>query len=71
MCSTVQYSTLFSTAQYTVQCVQVTVWSPGTHQTLDRLKLAIKCKQKSFVAHPNVQQMLGSIWYEGVPGFRR
>ena len=51
--------------------VQVTVWSPGTHQTLDRLKLAIKCKQKSFVAHPNVQQMLGSIWYEGVPGFRR
>ena len=47
------------------------VWSPGHHQTLERLKLAIKCKQKSFVAHPNVQQMLGSIWYEGVPGFRR
>ena len=76
--STVQYSTVqYSTVQYitvqysTVQCVQVTVWSPGTHQTLDRLKLAIKCKQKSFVAHPNVQQMLGSIWYEGVPGFRR
>ena len=49
---------------------EMTVWSPGHHQTLDRLKLAIKCKQKSFVAHPNVQQMLGSIWYEGVPGFR-
>ena len=48
-----------------------TVWSPGHHQTLERLKLAIKCKQKSFVAHPNVQQMLGSIWYEGVPSFRR
>ena len=40
----------------------------GHHQTLDRLKLAIKCKQKSFVAHPNVQQLLASIWYEGVPG---
>ena len=48
-----------------------TVWAPGHHQTLERLKLAIKCKQKSFVAHPNVQQMLGSIWYEGVPSFRR
>ena len=48
-----------------------TVWSPGLHQTLERLKLAIKCKQKSFVAHPKVQQMLSSIWYEGVPSFRR
>ncbi|CAH2227624.1 jg17131 [Pararge aegeria aegeria] len=24
-----------------------------------------------FVAHPNVQQLLGSIWYEGLPGFKR
>ena len=48
-----------------------TQWVPGHHQTLERLKLAIKCKQKSFVAHPNVQQLLASIWYEGVPGFRR
>lgn len=48
-----------------------TQWKPGHHQTLDRLKMAIKCKQKSFVAHPNVQQLLSSIWYEGVPGFRR
>ena len=54
--SALQHSTLHSTV-FTVQCVQVTVWSPGTHQTLDRLKLAIKCKQKSFVAHPNVQQV--------------
>jgi len=23
------------------------------------------------VAHPNVQQLLASIWYEGLPGFRR
>jgi transient receptor potential cation channel subfamily C len=27
------------------------------------------CRQ--FVAHPNVQQLLASIWYEGLPGFRR
>jgi len=39
--------------------------------TLSRLKLAIRCKQKKFCAHPNVQQLLASIWYEGLPGFRR
>ncbi|XP_045534046.1 transient receptor potential-gamma protein [Papilio machaon] len=38
---------------------------------LSRLKLAIKLRQKKFVAHPNVQQLLASIWYESVPGFRR
>lgn len=41
------------------------VWEPGDHQTLDRLKLAIDYKQKQFVAHPSVQQLLASIWYEG------
>ncbi|KAG8312007.1 hypothetical protein J6590_031470 [Homalodisca vitripennis] len=46
-------------------------WEPGERQTLDRLKLAIKYKQKKFVAHPNVQQLLAAIWYEGLPGFRR
>ncbi|CRK91249.1 CLUMA_CG004929, isoform A [Clunio marinus] len=46
-------------------------WEPGERQTLDRLKLAIKYKQKQFVAHPNVQQLLAKIWYEGLPGFRR
>ena len=24
-----------------------------------------------FVAHPNVQQLLASIWYDGLPGFRQ
>ncbi|GFS03949.1 short transient receptor potential channel, partial [Elysia marginata] len=38
---------------------------------LSRLKLAIKYKQKKFVAHPNCQQLLASMWYEGLPGFRR
>ncbi|KAI4463488.1 transient receptor potential channel [Holotrichia oblita] len=46
-------------------------WEPGDHQSLERLKLAIKYKQKMFVAHPSVQQLLASIWYEGLPGFRR
>nr|AGJ70290.1 transient receptor potential channel C [Terebratalia transversa] len=39
--------------------------------TLSRLKLAIKYKQKKFVAHPNCQQLLASLWYQGLPGFRR
>ncbi|TMW53463.1 hypothetical protein DOY81_001461 [Sarcophaga bullata] len=47
------------------------IWSPGQRQTLERLKLAIKYKQKTFVSHPNVQQLLAAIWYEGLPGFRR
>ncbi|CAH0663784.1 unnamed protein product [Spodoptera exigua] len=43
----------------------------GDHMKLARLELAIDFKQKKFVAHPNIQQLLASIWYEGVPGFRR
>ncbi|XP_065223163.1 transient receptor potential protein-like [Planococcus citri] len=48
-----------------------TPWEPGDRQTLERLKLAIKYKLKALVAHPNVQQLLASIWYKGLPGFRR
>ncbi|XP_067663770.1 transient receptor potential-gamma protein-like isoform X3 [Haliotis asinina] len=44
----------------------------GAEKTkLSRLKLAIKYKQKRFVSHPNCQQLLASLWYEGLPGFRR
>ncbi|EGI64238.1 Transient receptor potential protein [Acromyrmex echinatior] len=46
-------------------------WDPGERQTLDRLKLAIKYKTSDFVSHPNVQQLLAAIWYDGLPGFRR
>lgn len=46
-------------------------WQTGDFQTLARLKLAVQYKQKSFVAHPSVQQLLAAIWYEGLPGFRR
>ena len=34
----------------------------GDIQTLERLKLAITYKQKAFVAHSSVQQLLASIW---------
>ncbi|XP_055629755.1 transient-receptor-potential-like protein [Toxorhynchites rutilus septentrionalis] len=43
----------------------------GDHMQLQRLELAIDYKQKKFVAHPNIQQLLAALWYEGVPGFRR
>ncbi|XP_026472025.1 transient-receptor-potential-like protein [Ctenocephalides felis] len=43
----------------------------GEHMNLARLELAINYKQKRFVAHPNIQQLLAAIWYEGVPGFKR
>ncbi|XP_024921725.1 short transient receptor potential channel 6a isoform X2 [Cynoglossus semilaevis] len=38
---------------------------------LTRLKLAIKYELKKFVAHPNCQQQLLSIWYENLPELRQ
>ena len=29
------------------------------------------CVSPQFVAHPNCQQLLASMWYEGLSGFRR
>ncbi|XP_066257264.1 transient-receptor-potential-like protein [Euwallacea similis] len=46
-------------------------YEEGEHMKLARLELAILYKQKKFVAHPNIQQLLAALWYEGVPGFRR
>ncbi|CAK9823717.1 Transient-receptor-potential-like protein [Anthophora retusa] len=42
-----------------------------TTKQLTRLELAIQYKQKTFVAHSHVQQLLAAIWYDGLPGFRR
>ncbi|XP_055894639.1 transient-receptor-potential-like protein isoform X3 [Biomphalaria glabrata] len=39
--------------------------------TLSRLKLALKYEQKQFVSHPHCQQLLTSIWYAGLPGWRK
>lgn len=41
-----------------------------SHMRLARLRLAIHCKQKSFCAHPNIQELLANKWYESLPGFR-
>lgn len=46
--------------------VQCTVKS----HTLSNLKI-LMLSLFQFVAHPNVQQLLAAIWYEGLPGFRR
>ncbi|XP_072231484.1 short transient receptor potential channel 6a [Leuresthes tenuis] len=43
---------------------------PG-RPSLERLKLAIRYELKKFVAHPNCQQQLLSIWYENLPGLRQ
>ena len=32
-------------------------------------ELSSVCPQ--FIAHANVQQLLGTVWYDGMPGFRR
>ncbi|XP_069746844.1 short transient receptor potential channel 6-like [Narcine bancroftii] len=49
--------------------------NPNSNQvfrpSLSRLKLAIKCEVKKFVAHPNCQQQLLSIWYENLSGLRQ
>ncbi|KAA0709782.1 Short transient receptor potential channel 3 [Triplophysa tibetana] len=37
---------------------------------LSRVKLAIKYEVKKFVAHPNCQQQLLTIWYENLSGLR-
>lgn len=33
--------------------------------------LRVPAFPSQFVAHPNIQQLLAALWYEGVPGFRR
>ncbi|XP_051953470.1 short transient receptor potential channel 6 [Xyrauchen texanus] len=43
----------------------------GGRPSLVRLKLAIKYELKKFVAHPNCQQQLLSIWYENLSGLRQ
>ncbi|XP_032812445.2 short transient receptor potential channel 4-like isoform X1 [Petromyzon marinus] len=47
------------------------VVDPNNPYNLDRLQLAIKYHQKEFVAQPNCQQLLATLWYDGFPGWRR
>uniref|UniRef100_A0A9J8BZD5 Transient receptor ion channel domain-containing protein n=2 Tax=Cyprinus carpio TaxID=7962 RepID=A0A9J8BZD5_CYPCA len=46
---------------------------PTEHQRpcLSRIKLSIKYEVKKFVAHPNCQQQLLTIWYENLSGLRQ
>ncbi|GAB6026000.1 hypothetical protein CHUAL_011965 [Chamberlinius hualienensis] len=39
--------------------------------SLARVKLALKFEQKQFVTHPHCQQLLTSVWYSGLPVWRR
>uniref|UniRef100_UPI00358DE07F short transient receptor potential channel 1 n=1 Tax=Myxine glutinosa TaxID=7769 RepID=UPI00358DE07F len=43
----------------------------GGRPAVSRLKLAIKYNQKEFVAQPNCQQFLNSVWYGEVAAYRR
>ncbi|XP_072175598.1 short transient receptor potential channel 7-like [Diadema setosum] len=43
----------------------------GDDNQLPRLELAIKYRQKQFVAHPNCQHHLSTLWYNGFPGWRQ
>ena len=38
---------------------------------LSRFKLAIEYRQKEFISHPNCQQLMSHIWYQGIPGWRQ
>ncbi|XP_069055320.1 short transient receptor potential channel 7 [Pleurodeles waltl] len=46
-------------------------WSEHHRPTLSRVKLAIKYEVKKFVAHPNCQQQLLTLWYENLSGLRQ
>uniref|UniRef100_A0A3P8Z9S8 Transient receptor ion channel domain-containing protein n=1 Tax=Esox lucius TaxID=8010 RepID=A0A3P8Z9S8_ESOLU len=46
-------------------------YEPSDGQNLIRLKLAIKYELKKFVAHPNCQQQLMSIWYQNLAWLRQ
>ncbi|XP_061916980.1 short transient receptor potential channel 6-like isoform X3 [Entelurus aequoreus] len=54
---------------HTTEEVQAVVHGPS--QDLSRLKLAIKYQVKKFLAHPNCQQQLLSIWYQNWSGLRQ
>ncbi|XP_042181739.1 short transient receptor potential channel 7-like [Oncorhynchus tshawytscha] len=45
--------------------------SENNRPCLERVKLAIKYEVKKFVAHPNCQQQLLTIWYENLSGLRQ
>uniref|UniRef100_A0A7M4FY14 Transient receptor potential cation channel subfamily C member 7 n=2 Tax=Crocodylus porosus TaxID=8502 RepID=A0A7M4FY14_CROPO len=51
--------------------VNIQVCSEHHRPSLSRIKLAIKYEVKKFVAHPNCQQQLLTLWYENLSGLRQ
>ncbi|XP_075398806.1 short transient receptor potential channel 7 [Tenrec ecaudatus] len=51
--------------------VNFQIWSDHHRPSLSRIKLAIKYEVKKFVAHPNCQQQLLTLWYENLSGLRQ
>ncbi|XP_032996040.1 short transient receptor potential channel 7 isoform X1 [Lacerta agilis] len=51
--------------------VNMQSWSEHHRPSLSRIKLAIKYEVKKFVAHPNCQQQLLTMWYENLSGLRQ
>uniref|UniRef100_A0A7N4P8U1 Transient receptor potential cation channel subfamily C member 7 n=1 Tax=Sarcophilus harrisii TaxID=9305 RepID=A0A7N4P8U1_SARHA len=51
--------------------VNIQVWANHHRPNLSRIKLAIKYEVKKFVAHPNCQQQLLTMWYENLSGLRQ
>ncbi|XP_032094943.1 short transient receptor potential channel 7 [Thamnophis elegans] len=49
----------------------VQVWPEHPRPSLSRIKLSIKYEVKKFVAHPNCQQQLLTMWYENLSGLRQ
>ncbi|KAM9531623.1 short transient receptor potential channel 7 [Guaruba guarouba] len=51
--------------------VNVHLYPEHHRPSLSRIKLAIKYEVKKFVAHPNCQQQLLTMWYENLSGLRQ
>ncbi|XP_074140899.1 short transient receptor potential channel 7 [Sminthopsis crassicaudata] len=51
--------------------MNIQVWANHHRPSLSRIKLAIKYEVKKFVAHPNCQQQLLTMWYENLSGLRQ
>ncbi|XP_043346868.1 short transient receptor potential channel 7 isoform X2 [Dermochelys coriacea] len=51
--------------------VNIKVWPEHHRPSLSRIKLAIKYEVKKFVAHPNCQQQLLTMWYENLSDLRQ
>ncbi|XP_075457320.1 short transient receptor potential channel 7 [Ascaphus truei] len=47
------------------------LWTDHHRPCLNRIKLAIRYEVKKFVAHPNCQQQLLTMWYENLSGLRQ